>query len=213
MRLRLAVAFAAVVAAALPLLSCLPVRGPSTCDAPYGSEPMTLSHMVKNPPLSSAFACAMTVWTLATAEWLAAEGRALRWAVLVFGLAFGATPTGALPEQWVTHTALLGCLVVSLYAATAGLADPLPPAERRRAREHRAASLLWGAAGVLLILCVYPAAGPLDLLGGYGVAACEIAGCVHMAAFQMAVMRPFDTVAPAGPSSAAPRPRDGRALA
>ena len=188
MRVRVAVGVAAAAAVVLPLLACAPVAGPGACTAPYGTEPITVSHMVEHPPLSSAFACAFTGWSLATFEWLALLGRPSRWGVLLFGIAFAAMPTGALTAQWVAHTLLLGCLIAALLVATTGLATRLPPAERSRARVHRAACIVWGVAGLALIWEVYPSPSQLGLLGGFGAAACEVAAIVHLALFQLAVM-------------------------
>ena len=189
MRTRVAVGASALFAVVLPLLACAPVRGPGECARPYGTVPITVSHMVERPPLSSAFACAFAGWALATFEWLALLGRASRWAVLICGLAFAAMPTGPVKAQWVAHTTLLSLMVVSLFVATLGLATALPPADRFRALAHRALCATWGVLGLLNILLVYPSSKELGLLGAFGVAACEIAAIVHMACFQLALMK------------------------
>jgi hypothetical protein len=145
--------------------------------------------MVKEPPLSSVFTCAVTVWTLATVEWLRQEGQPLRWLVLVFGLAFASVPTDYPVAQWVTHAVLLVCVVVAYAAATRSACEKSPDRLRFRARVHRAAAVLAAVAGTVLLAVGRETDLLPDLIRAYSVAALEVVACIHMVAFQVDIMQ------------------------
>lgn len=188
------IAAAAITAAvSLAPLACVPgSQSPDNCSPPYGGgSAFTVSNMVKEPPLSSAFACAVTVWTLTTVTWLRRERRP--WLpLLVAGLAFACAPTGEKPKRlWIWHTTLLWLTGAAFLAATLGTVDKAAEARRPRARAHRALLLIWSGAGAALlgVLAAWPDVALWALLRAYGVAAAEIAAAVHLACFQLDIMR------------------------
>lgn len=189
MRLQVTVVSACAVVAALPFFACIPGLGQNSCSPPYSRLPLTLSHMVKEPPLSSVFTCAVTVWTLATVEWLRQEEQPLRWLVLVFGLAFASVPTDYAVAQWVTHSVLLVCVVLAHAAATKGACEKSPEGVRLRARVHRAAAFAAAIAGTVLLAVGRETDALPDLIRAYSVAALEVVASIHMVAFQVDIMQ------------------------
>lgn len=185
-----AAAGAVVVGVALAPLACVPgSQSPSSCLPPYSNAPAyTLSNMVKEPPLSSVFACAVTVWTLATTAWLRRERRS--WVpLLLSGLGFACAPTGEKPAHlWVWHTTLL-CLTGIIFLVVTWSASA-PARFHARARAHRALVLLWTALGgvFLGVVSAFPDAIVWGLLRAYGVACAEIAAALHLALYQLDVM-------------------------
>jgi hypothetical protein len=145
--------------------------------------------MLKDPPLSSAFAAAVAVWTGATSQWLA-RSRARGWqALALFGLAFASTPTGSRPAGlWIAHSALLCALTLAFLALSATRVAAAPARVRRRARAHRAGLAAWCAAG-LACVCTFRYQPP-GLVRAYGGAACELAALGHLALMQWDIMKP-----------------------
>ena len=177
--------------ALLAPLACVPaLASPDSCAPPYVGGPFTLSNMLKDPPLSSAFACCITVWTCASCIWLRSRG-SVRWpALAAAGLLFACTPTGERPAAlWEAHTFLLGVTSLTFLALTSDAAAAAPPPLRPRANAHRAAIVAWCVAGSvgLVVFQKKPNSAPAIIVA-YGVAACELAAAAHLAGFQWDVM-------------------------
>ena len=174
-------------------LACVPaLASPDSCAPPYATPdgPYTVSNMLKDPPLSSAFSACITVWTCATCAWLRACGQK-RWPILAaLGLLFACTPTGEKPPTlWEAHTALLGATSLAFLALTSGATAAAPQSRRRRAAAHRALIVTWCLLGTAALTAfeLRPNCAPA-LLVAYGVAACEVAAAAHLAGFLWDVM-------------------------